>query len=142
VPEIGIFRNCFAKEKPVDQVHKSVDRTGVAGPRFHRGHHSGRRQGLTRARPSGRSRPRRLAARVPMGRVRHGVTGGPLTGARTTVSKWRTGGGASAPSGHGAGTIEEGRRQGEGVRCSTGVWEPFYRVGSQAGAGGSSGRRR
>jgi hypothetical protein len=75
--KIGIFKNCFSKEKPVDQVHESVDRIRVAGPRFHHGLHSGRRQGLTRARPSGRSVPR-------------GTTGGPLTGARTMVRRWRT----------------------------------------------------
>jgi hypothetical protein len=33
VSEIGISRNCFSKEKPVDQVHESVD---CAGP-VHRG---------------------------------------------------------------------------------------------------------
>jgi hypothetical protein len=63
-----------------------------------------------------------------------GRLGGPLTEARTTVRRWHIGGGASTPSGHGAGTIEEGRRRGEGVRCSTGVWVPFYRVRWEAGA--------
>jgi hypothetical protein len=29
VPENGISRNYFAKEKPVDQVHESVDRAGL-----------------------------------------------------------------------------------------------------------------
>jgi hypothetical protein len=40
MPEIGIFRNCFSKGKPVDQVHEFMDRAGVAGRRFHRGLHS------------------------------------------------------------------------------------------------------
>jgi hypothetical protein len=54
--------------------------------------------------------------------------------------RWRrTGDEASAPSGHGAGTIEEGRRRGEGMRCSTGVRVPFYRVGRGAGRPGMAG---
>jgi hypothetical protein len=77
-----------------------------------------------------------------MRRARRGVTGGPLTGAQTTARRWRTGDGALAPSGRGTGTIEEGRRRGEWVTCSTGVWVPFYRVGREAGAAGNSGRRR
>jgi hypothetical protein len=76
-----------------------------------------------------------------MGRARRGVTGGSLTEARMMVRRWCTGDGASAPSDHGAGTIEEGRSRGEGVRCSTGVWVPFYRVGREAGAAGNSGWR-
>jgi hypothetical protein len=110
VLEIGISRNCFAKEKPVDQVHESVDPTGVAGPLFHRGLHSSRWQGLTGAWPSGCSGPRWLATRVATGRAQCGATGEPLTGARTTARRWRTGDGASAPSSHDAGMIEEGRR--------------------------------
>jgi hypothetical protein len=55
--------------------------------------------------------------------------------------RWRTDGGASVPSGHGAGAIEEGRRRGEGVRCSTRVWGSFYRVRREAGAAGNRGRR-
>jgi hypothetical protein len=42
MPEIGISRNCFCKEKPVDQVHEFVDCAGVAGPQFHCGLHGGR----------------------------------------------------------------------------------------------------
>jgi hypothetical protein len=37
------FRIIFQWEKVVDSVHGSVDRIGVAGPRFHRGLQSGRR---------------------------------------------------------------------------------------------------
>jgi hypothetical protein len=141
MPEIRISRNCFSKGNLVDQVHEFVDRAGVAGPRFHRGLHGGRWPELVGARPSGRSGPRRLATRVVMGGARRGVTGGPLTGARATARRQHTGDEASAPSGHGAGTIEEGRRQGEVVRCSTGVRVPFYRVGRGGGAAGNGGRR-
>jgi hypothetical protein len=123
----------------MDQVHEFMDRTGVAGPRFHRGLHGGRWPGLVGARPGGRSEPRRLAARVAMGRARCGATGGPLTGAQVTTRRRRTGDKASFPSSHGAGTIEEGRRRGEVVRCSTGVRVPFYRVGRGAGRPGMAG---
>jgi hypothetical protein len=139
--EIGIFRNCFSKGKHVDQVHEFVDRVGVAGPQFHRGLHGGRWPGLVRSRPSGHSGPRRHAARVATGRARRSATGGPLTGARATTRRRRTSDDASAPSGHGAGMIEEGWRRGEGVRCSTGVRVPFYRVGRGAGAAGNGERR-
>jgi hypothetical protein len=45
-----------------------------------------------------------------MRRGRHDATEGPLNGARTTARRWRTSGGASAPSGYSAGSNEEGRR--------------------------------
>jgi hypothetical protein len=108
MPEIGISRNCFSKGKLVDQVHEFVDHAGFAGPWFHRGPHSGQQPGLVGARPSGRSWPRRLAARVATGRARRGAIGGPLTEARATARRWCTGDEALAPSGHGAGTIEGG----------------------------------
>jgi hypothetical protein len=47
--------------------------------------------------------------RVAMRRGRRGVTGGLLTGAWTTASRWHTGDGTSAPSCYGAGVNEEGR---------------------------------
>jgi hypothetical protein len=50
------------------------------------------------------------------------------------VRRRRIGDEALAPSGHGAGTIELGRRRGEVVRRSTGVRVPFYRV--RRGRGG------
>jgi hypothetical protein len=56
----------------------------------------GRRQELAGAWPSGRSGPRRLAARVETGRARRGATGRPLTRARMTVRRRRTDDGASA----------------------------------------------
>jgi hypothetical protein len=56
----------------------------------------GRRQELAGAWPSGRSGPRRLAARVETGRARRSATGGPLTRARMTMRRRRTDSGASA----------------------------------------------
>jgi hypothetical protein len=53
--------------------------------------------------------------------------------------RWRTGGGALAPRGYDVGANDEGRRRDEGVRCSTGVWVPFYRVGREAGRPGMMG---
>jgi hypothetical protein len=94
----------------MDRVHEFMDRVRVAGPRFHRGLHGGRWLGLIGARPSGRSGPQCLAARVATGMARRGTTGGPLTGAQATVRRRRTGDEASAPSVHSAGMIEEGRR--------------------------------
>jgi hypothetical protein len=62
------------------------------------------------------------------------------------VRRRRTGDEASAPSDHGTGMIDEGRRRGEGVRFSTGVRLPFYMVGRLAGwpgmAGGGGNWRR
>jgi hypothetical protein len=116
-----------------------MDHARVVGPQFDRGLHGGRWPGLIRARPSGRSGPWRLAARVAMGRARRGAIGGPLTEAQATTRRRRTGNEASAPSGHGAGTIEEGRRRGEVVRCSTRVRVPFYRVGRAVGRLGMAG---
>jgi hypothetical protein len=52
-----------------------------------------------------------------------------LTGAWTAVRRWRTSIRTLSPSSCSAGTNEEGRRRSEGVRCSTGAWVPFYRVG-------------
>jgi hypothetical protein len=101
--EFSGFRIIFQWENVVDSVHSS------------------RRQGLAGAWPNGCSGAQQLAVRVAMGRARCGTTRGPLFGAWTTARTWHTGGGASAPSSYGAGTKEEGRRQGEGVRCSTGV---------------------
>jgi hypothetical protein len=75
------------------------------------------------------------------GRARRSATGGPLTRARMTVRRRHTDGGDSVPNGYGAGAIEEGRRKGEGVRCSTEVWGSFYRAGREAGAAGNRGRR-
>jgi hypothetical protein len=130
--EIRISRNCFSIGKPMDQVHEFVDRVRVAGPRFHRGLHSGRRPRLVRARPSGRSGPRWLAARVATGRVRRGASGEPLTGARAMTRRRRTGDKTSALIGHGASTIEEGRRRGEGGGAPPECGYPFI---------GSIGRR-
>jgi hypothetical protein len=80
--------------------------------------------------------------RVETVQARRGATGGPLTRARMTVRRRRTDGGASVPNGYGAGAIEEGRRKGEGVRCSTEVWGYFYRAGREVGAARNRGRQR
>jgi hypothetical protein len=76
----------------------------------HGGPRIGPRRWLNRARPSGCSGPRRLAARVTTGRGQRGATGAPLNGAWTVVRRWHTRGGASAPSDNGMGVREEGRR--------------------------------
>jgi hypothetical protein len=99
----------------MDQVHEFVDRAGVAGPRFHHGLHSGRRSGLR-------------------------ATAACREGGDEKVAMRRTGDEALATSSHGAGTIEEGRRGGEGVTCSIRVRVPFYRVGREAGAARNGGR--
>jgi hypothetical protein len=79
---------------------------------------------------------------VETGRARRDGTGGPLTRAQMTVRRRRTDGGASVLNGYGAGAIEEGRRKGEGVRCSTEVWGSFYRAMREAGAAENHRRRR
>jgi hypothetical protein len=57
-----------------------------------------------------------------MRRGRHSATGGPLTGARTAVRRRRTGSGASARNGDGAGAVEGWRRRvGGGVLHRVGV---------------------
>jgi hypothetical protein len=99
----------------------------------------GQRQRLTGAQPSDRSGPWWLAARVETGRARRGVTGGILTGARMMARRQHTDGGASVPSGHDAGAIEEGRRRGEGMRCSTRVWGSFIGSRGRRGRPGTAG---
>ncbi len=58
-----------------------------------------------------------------------------------TVRRRRTDGRASVPNGYGTVAIEEGRRKGEGVSCSTEVWGSFYRAGREAGAAKNRGRQ-
>jgi hypothetical protein len=69
----------FEKEKNGGPSPRSVDHVRVAGPRVHHGPHSGRRSELTEARPSGRSRARRLAAEAREARGRSGDPSGELT---------------------------------------------------------------
>jgi hypothetical protein len=107
----------------MDRVHEFLDRAGVADGR-------GASELSLAAAPGHGSLPRGWQRE----RARRSATGGPLTGARVTARRRRTGDEASTPSSHGAGTIEEGRRRGEVVWCSTGVRVPFYRV--RRGAGG------
>jgi hypothetical protein len=111
---------------------RSTARGPWAAP-VHGGPRTGPWRWLARAHPSGRSVPRWHVMRVAMWSGRRGAIEGPLTRAWTTMKRWHTGGGTSAPSDDGAGIREEGRRRGEGVRCSTGVWAPFI---------GPGGRRR
>jgi hypothetical protein len=64
----------------------------VAGPLVHRGRHSGRRPELTRARPSGRSGARRLAAEAREASGRRGDPSGGLTSDGGAVRRTRDGG--------------------------------------------------
>jgi hypothetical protein len=129
-PEITDFRIYFSTENFMDRVHEFLDRAGVADGR-------GASELSLAAAPGHGSLPRGWQRE----RARRGATGGPLTGARVTARRRRTGDEASTPSSHGAGTIEEGRRRGEVVWCSTGVRVPFYRV-RRGRAAGNGGRRR
>jgi hypothetical protein len=47
-----------------------------------------------------------------------------------------TGGGASAPTSDGTSIIEGRRRRTRSAWCFTGVWAPFYRVGTGGEAAG------
>jgi hypothetical protein len=98
---------------------------GVAGPRFHRGLHSGRQQGLAGAQHNGRSGARWLTGNGAMEKGARGESVSGLTGARTAV--WRPGdsckeAGAVALGVGGASVWEEekesGRRCGGGRRGS------------------------
>jgi hypothetical protein len=80
----------------MDSVHGSWTSAGVAGPRVHRGLPPWLTARLAGAWPSGRSGPRRLTARVEMGRARRDATGRLLTRARMTVRRRRTDDEASA----------------------------------------------
>jgi hypothetical protein len=92
------------------------------------------------ARPSGRSGPRRLATRVATRRGRGGTAEELLTGAWTTVRRWRNGGRSLAQKGNDMGVT--GRRTGEangvGVFCRGGGGGPFIgpREGHRGGEGG------
>jgi hypothetical protein len=92
-------------------------------------------QGLARAWPSGRSGPRRLAARVETGRARHGATGGPLTRARMTVRRRRDVCGEWQRSEFDAGVEESLKAGGGGAGVTGGPWGFIY------GAGGAPERR-
>jgi hypothetical protein len=64
----------------------------VAGPRVHRGPHSGRRPEFTGARPSCRSRSRWLATEAWEARGRRGDPSGGLTSDRGAVRRTSDGG--------------------------------------------------
>jgi hypothetical protein len=61
----------FFNGKSIDPVHGSWTSSGVISPRFRRGLHSDRRQGLARARPSGRPGLWKLTATAWEGRGAH-----------------------------------------------------------------------
>jgi hypothetical protein len=63
----------------------------MAGPRVHRGPHSGRRPELTGAQPSDRSGARRLAMEAPEARGRHRNPSSGLTLGRE-AARWASGG--------------------------------------------------
>jgi hypothetical protein len=105
----------------MDSVHGSWTRAGVAGPRVQRGLPPWPTARLAGAWPSGHSGPRRLAARVETERAQRGVTGRPLTRARTMVRRWRTDDGASAVERVCAGAKEsKGELESEGRMCGSG----------------------
>jgi hypothetical protein len=79
----------FYKGKMVDRVHGLWTAQGWS---VHRGPHSGRRPKLTEARPSGRSRARRLAVEALVVRGQHGNPSGGLT-LGGEAARWASGGG-------------------------------------------------
>jgi hypothetical protein len=100
---------------------------------------------LAGAWPSGRSGPRRLAARVETGRVQRGATGRLLTRARTTVRRRRAsdGGSAGERARRGsAGEQEKAREREEKVWEWPGVLGGFYRGQGRHRGGVMAGNRR
>jgi hypothetical protein len=131
------FFNYFLIGNGMDSVHVSWTSAGVAGPRFHRGLHSGRRQGLTGARPSGRSGPRRLAVRRGKEGRRHGECNLANTEAWKAVRGWLTSGGVLARKGGGEGTVRAKRRSAGGVGVFTEGGATFYRAEVRRGRPGA-----
>jgi hypothetical protein len=86
-------------------------------------------QRLTEARPSGRSGPWWLAARVATRRGRGCATGEPLTRAWTTVRRLRNGSRASAQKGDDVGAVELRRGHANGCGSVLSGWGSFYRAG-------------
>jgi hypothetical protein len=116
--EMGFSRNYFIEEKPVDQVHGLVDRTG----------------------PSGCSGAREIRPRGEAGREKHRGPGSGLTEARNAVKAVMEERSARARSGRG----ERGRSGGAGAVGGADVGRPF--IGSKRERGGRAsernGRRR
>jgi hypothetical protein len=76
---INLDFDLFLQRKNGGPSPRTVDRARVVGPRVHRGPHSGWRPELTEARPSGRSKARRLAVEALVVRGHHGNPSGGLT---------------------------------------------------------------
>jgi hypothetical protein len=136
VPEIGISRNCFSKEKPVDQVHESVDRAGPVhhGPAAIAALGSSPELGLwllwcPRAPTEGRGR-------------RAGEFNDGVAAAREAVEWCLTGGRASARKGGGEGTLRAKRRSVGGVGVFTEGGVAFYRAEARRGRPGAFNGRR
>jgi hypothetical protein len=121
----------------VDLVHGSWTSAEVPGSLFHRGLHSGQRQGLTGARPSGRSRPRRLAVRRGKEGRCHGESN------LANIEAWKaargrlTGGRVSARKGSGEGMVGAKRRSAGGVGVFTEGGAAFYRAEARRGRSGA-----
>jgi hypothetical protein len=90
-------------------------KSGGPSPRVHHGPHSGRWLELTKARPSGRSGPRLLAARWGKEGGRHGDSILPSIEAWKAVRRRHTGRGTSAQKGDDVGMAERRRGQADGV---------------------------
>jgi hypothetical protein len=82
----------FLQRKNGGPSPRAVDRAKVAGPRAHRGPHSGWRPELTEARPSGHSGARRFVVEAPEARGWHGNASGGLT-LGEEAARWASGGG-------------------------------------------------
>jgi hypothetical protein len=136
------FSNYFLIGNGMDSVHGSWTSPGVVGPRFHRGLHSCRQQGLIGARPSGRSGPRRLAVRRGKEGRRHEETNLANTEAWKAARGRLTGGGVLAWKGGGEGTLRAKRRSAGGVGVFTEGGAAFYRAEVMWGRPGAFNGRR
>jgi hypothetical protein len=92
---------------------------------------------LTEARPSGRSRPRRLVVRWGKERGRHWESNLVTTEAWKAARRWRTGSGTLARKGSGEGTVRAKRRSVGGVGVFTEGGAAFYRAEARRGRSGA-----
>jgi hypothetical protein len=138
VPEIGIFRNCFSKENPVDQVHESVNRAGPVhrGPAAIATLGSSPELGLQPLQCP-RARPRGWGGEGRAGEFNDGVAA-----VREAVEGRLTGGGASARKGGGEGMLRAKRRSVGGVGVFTEGGAAFYRAEARQGRPGAFNGRR
>jgi hypothetical protein len=131
--EIGISRNCFSIEKPVDQVHESVDR---AGP-VHRGLVTIAALGSS---PELGLRPLRCPRAPSKGRGGEGRVGEFNIGVvvdREVVEGRLTDGGASSRKGGSEGMLRAKRRSVRGVGVFTEGGVAFYRAEERWGRPGA-----